>query len=47
MEEYKYAIRVEWYDDIAALMRQFTFFYYPSDSSVEMVSLITTIKKMG
>lgn len=38
MDEPKYALSVEWYDDVAALMRPFTFFYYPRDGSVEMVS---------
>jgi len=36
MDEPKYALSVEWYDDVAALMRPFTFFYYPRDGSVEM-----------
>lgn len=37
MEEEKFAISVEWYDEISSLVRPFILFYYPSDRTVEMV----------
>lgn len=40
MEEEKYSISVEWYDEISSLVRPFMLFYFPSDRTVEMVSLI-------
>ncbi|XP_046458567.1 nucleoside diphosphate kinase 7-like isoform X1 [Daphnia pulex] len=36
MEEEKFTISVEWYDDISSLVRPFVLFYYPSDRTVEM-----------
>lgn len=36
MEEEKFAISVEWYDEISSLVRPFILFYYPSDRTVEM-----------
>jgi len=36
MEEEKYAIQVEWYDESASLNRTFTLFYYTRDQTVEM-----------
>ena len=38
MEEEKYAIQVEWYDESASLNRTFTLFYYTRDQTVEMVN---------
>ena len=43
MEEDKYAIHVEWLDEISSLLRTFTLFYYPSDKSVEMASCLYLI----
>jgi hypothetical protein len=40
MEEEKFTISVEWYDDISSLVRPFVLFYYPSDRTVEMVNTI-------
>lgn len=40
MEEEKFAIRVEWFDDISSLVRSYTLFYFPTDRSVEMVCII-------
>lgn len=40
MEEEKYSISVEWYDEISSLVRPFTLFYFPSDRTVEMVCLV-------
>lgn len=39
MEEEKFIIKAEWYDEISSLVRPFTLFYYPSDRSIEMVGL--------
>lgn len=39
MEEEKYAIQVEWYDELAGRNQTFTLFYYTADQSVEMVSV--------
>jgi len=36
MEEEKYAIQVEWYDELAGRNQTFTLFYYTADQSVEM-----------
>ncbi len=33
----RYAFITEWYDYSAALLRKYTFFYYPSDNTIEMV----------
>lgn len=37
MEEEKFAINVEWYDEISSLVHPFILFYYSSDRTVEMV----------
>lgn len=37
---------VEWYQEEAALMRQFLLNYYPHDKSVEMVRIITYCIKL-
>lgn len=37
-QEERYAFLTEWYDPTAALLRRYQLFYYPKDSSVEMVS---------
>ena len=39
MDEDKFVIRAEWFDEISSLVRSFTLFYYPSDRSIEMVIL--------
>ena len=38
----RYAFIADWYDPNAALTRKYQLFYYPSDSTVEMVSLYFT-----
>jgi len=46
----RYVFNVEWYDSAAALIRPYNFFYYPGDSTMEMVHLLyifisTTLNK--
>jgi hypothetical protein len=36
----RYAFIADWYDPNAALTRKYQLFYYPSDSTVEMVGSI-------
>lgn len=36
----RYVFNVEWYDSAAALIRPYNFFYYPGDSTMEMVHLL-------
>lgn len=38
MNEEKYSIKVEWFDEMSSLVRAFTLSYFPSDQTVEMVS---------
>lgn len=36
-QDERLALLAEWYDDTAALLRKFTFFFYPGDATIEMV----------
>jgi nucleoside-diphosphate kinase len=42
----RYVFNVEWYDSAAALIRYYNFFYYPSDSTMEMVKILLTVFSM-
>ena len=39
-QDERFSFLSEWYDENAALIRKYTFFYYPSDHTIEMVSWI-------
>lgn len=38
-QDERYAFLTEWYDSTAALLRRYQLFFYPKDSSVEMVRI--------
>ena len=38
--EERYVFETEWYDIQAALIRKYLFTFYPTDSTIEMVSVL-------
>jgi len=46
-EEEKFAFVVEWYDPLAALVRQYMLYYHDHDSTIEMVFVINCCLLVG